>query len=450
MLLRGSCNPFPLGGGDNNNRAPSIPIAPKQPKKQRPQQTSPQIVPRESVPSHAIPSKQDSAMSKMILARNLNWVALDDFPAGWCVAFLYPGSQDRHDKVWKDPLDGIYRSKIAAQRALESGEFPTSSAPPVVEGAPMQPEEKKDQWIQCEKCQKWRRQVGGSLDIPDDAAWFCSDNNDPERNSCNAPQESDSEGESEGESEGDEQEEEAEGLEMDEHVFTRVVPQGQSNGGSKPSTTPASKKKERRKKPVITAVKEHFAVGQRVEVLYEGIWYSGAIVGEGGGLEWQVMCDMNVNRNKWDGVITTSADVRATKQVVKKRGAKYTVGQRAEVLFKAKWYNGTVIGGGDGEWQVRCDMNVNAKGVFDGVITMSAQLRPIDMGDKPKPDIGSKHKPKPDIGSKHKPKPDIGSKHKPKPDISVVSAPPTVGSKRSSCEDAVLASLQRQTWMVSG
>ena len=48
-----------------------------------------------------------------------------------------------------------------------------------------------DQWIQCSRsqCQKWRRQINGSVSMSDDQEWLCTDNVDPLHNSCQAPEE---------------------------------------------------------------------------------------------------------------------------------------------------------------------------------------------------------------------------------------------------------------------
>lgn len=60
---------------------------------------------------------------------------------------------------------------------------PAVMPPAVVENA--------DNWVQCDRCGKWRR-VGASVvdSLSDDTAnWFCEDNPDPFHNSCNTPQE---------------------------------------------------------------------------------------------------------------------------------------------------------------------------------------------------------------------------------------------------------------------
>lgn len=47
-----------------------------------------------------------------------------------------------------------------------------------------------DNWVQCDRCRKWRR-VGESLveALDDDDNWYCEDNPDALHNSCNVPQE---------------------------------------------------------------------------------------------------------------------------------------------------------------------------------------------------------------------------------------------------------------------
>lgn len=48
----------------------------------------------------------------------------------------------------------------------------------------------EDNWVQCDRCGKWRR-VGASVvdSLDDNANWFCEDNPDPLHSSCTHPQE---------------------------------------------------------------------------------------------------------------------------------------------------------------------------------------------------------------------------------------------------------------------
>ena len=45
-------------------------------------------------------------------------------------------------------------------------------------------------WVQCEKCDKWRRLLAGTPAPDEETAWFCSMNPDEDRNTCEAEEES--------------------------------------------------------------------------------------------------------------------------------------------------------------------------------------------------------------------------------------------------------------------
>lgn len=46
-----------------------------------------------------------------------------------------------------------------------------------------------DNWVQCDRCGKWRRVPETVVDtLEDDSNWFCEDNPDEKHNSCNIPQ----------------------------------------------------------------------------------------------------------------------------------------------------------------------------------------------------------------------------------------------------------------------
>lgn len=47
-----------------------------------------------------------------------------------------------------------------------------------------------ENWVQCDRCGKWRRVREDLLDDLDDASnWYCEDNPDEQHNHCNVPQE---------------------------------------------------------------------------------------------------------------------------------------------------------------------------------------------------------------------------------------------------------------------
>jgi hypothetical protein len=47
-----------------------------------------------------------------------------------------------------------------------------------------------ENWVQCDRCSKWRRVREELVEaLNDDSHWYCEDNPDKLRNSCNIPQE---------------------------------------------------------------------------------------------------------------------------------------------------------------------------------------------------------------------------------------------------------------------
>ena len=73
-------------------------------------------------------SKDEAYLSfqERIHARtDLNWRTLDaglGFPEGWFVAKLYPSNPSRKDRIWKNNQGEVFRSQVAAQRALAAME----------------------------------------------------------------------------------------------------------------------------------------------------------------------------------------------------------------------------------------------------------------------------------------------------------------------------------------
>ena len=56
---------------------------------------------------------------------DLTWRAPDaglGFPEGWFVATLYPSNPSRKDRIWKNNQREVFRSQVAAQRALAAME----------------------------------------------------------------------------------------------------------------------------------------------------------------------------------------------------------------------------------------------------------------------------------------------------------------------------------------
>ena len=57
------------------------------------------------------------------------------------------------------------------------------------------PQETAEHWIQCGRCQKWRRHINGHLTLSEDQEWVCTHNTDPLYNSCQAAEEEESDAE---------------------------------------------------------------------------------------------------------------------------------------------------------------------------------------------------------------------------------------------------------------
>ena len=64
----------------------------------------------------------------------------------------------------------------------------TPSIPDISPEAPIV--QSADNWVQCDRCGKWRR-VGASVvdSLDDNSNWFCESNPDVAHNSCTQPQE---------------------------------------------------------------------------------------------------------------------------------------------------------------------------------------------------------------------------------------------------------------------
>ena len=106
-------------------------------------------------------------------------------------------------------------------------------------------------------------------------------------------------------------------------------------------------------------------VGQRVEVLFDGEWFTGNVVAEVGDGRWEMTCD------GYPGEITTGHldDFRPLNDDI-------YVGLRVLVLYEGAWYSGEALEEvEDCRWEVQCDDDP------DGEITTSSDVRPEDTDD---------------------------------------------------------------------
>ena len=77
----------------------------------------------------------------------------------------------------------------------EHEDIESSAAQPEAKQAKGEGEESGTQWVQCERCDKWRRLPPGCAAPGDDEAWWCALNPVPTHNRCEVPEESLDEGE---------------------------------------------------------------------------------------------------------------------------------------------------------------------------------------------------------------------------------------------------------------
>jgi hypothetical protein len=68
--------------------------------------------------------------------------------------------------------------ELSLQQPQEMGALPSPQATQAVEN-----------WVQCDRCGKWRRVREDLLDALDESNWYCEDNPDELHNHCNIPQE---------------------------------------------------------------------------------------------------------------------------------------------------------------------------------------------------------------------------------------------------------------------
>ena len=76
--------------------------------------------------------------------------------------------------------------------AGESNKRPRTTETAAALVVPKEASRDKDQWIQCDSCDKWRKLINGTAKLPEDQRWYCTDNNDTAHNRCqHAEEESD-------------------------------------------------------------------------------------------------------------------------------------------------------------------------------------------------------------------------------------------------------------------
>ena len=77
------------------------------------------------------------------------------------------------------------RAARAAERSAERAAFMKKAAAEEAE----KEKEGEERWVQCERCDKWRRLTSQAEEEEEAEAWVCSLNPDPDFNRCEAPQE---------------------------------------------------------------------------------------------------------------------------------------------------------------------------------------------------------------------------------------------------------------------